>query len=231
LPRLIVEAEQVEQALGGGCGLAQPSSLSEYTQPVVWKGFLIALMGLSVIGVCAVWSRGHASDDRPHDIEISARASGNAIRLTQDVFGPESDSAPVMSETRLGLCRTGGSANECRMEWYAVRATARDTASAHSSGLLGVIGLISGESPETIEAKLQRARIHVMKLSATVPPREADTAATDSRALASVLLDLVNASLLADRSTSPLLNFRGSFNRGAHALGLQAACEAPPPAP
>jgi hypothetical protein len=197
----------------------------------VRRGFVIALAGLLVVGVCAVWSRGHASDDRPHDIEISARASGNAIRLTQDVFGPESDSDPVVSETRLGLCRTGGSAAECRMRWYVVRATARDTASAHSSGLLGVIGMISGESPETIEAKLQRARIHVVKLSATASPPEADTAATDGRALSSVLLDLVNASLLADKAANPFLSFRGSFNRGAHALGLQAACEASTPAP
>jgi hypothetical protein len=202
-----------------------------YTRLAMRKGFVVALTGLLVIGVCAVWSRGHASDDRPHDIEISARASGNAIRLTQDVFGPESDSSPVISETRLGLCRTGGSAAECRMEWYVVRATARDTASAHSSGLLGVIGMLSGASPETIEAKLQRARIHVVKLSATASPREVETGATDGRELSSVLLDLVNASLLADKSTSPFLSFRGSFNRGAHALGLQATCEAPAPAP
>jgi hypothetical protein len=93
--------------------------------------------------------------------------------------------------------------------------------------LLGVIGMISGESPETIEAKLQRARIHVVKLSATVSPPVAETAATDSRQLSLVLLDLVNASLLADKSINPFLSFRGSFNRGAHALGLQAACEAP----
>jgi hypothetical protein len=91
--------------------------------------------------------------------------------------------------------------------------------------------MISGESLETIEGKLQRARIHVVKLSAIASPREADTAATNGRALSSVLLDLVNASLLADKSSSSFLNFRGSFNRGAHALGLQAACEATSQAP
>jgi hypothetical protein len=89
--------------------------------------------------------------------------------------------------------------------------------------------MISGESPETIETKLQRARIHVAKLSGTAPPRDELTKAIDGRALSSVLVDLVNASLAADRSTSPFLSFRGSFNRGAHALGLEAACEAPPP--
>jgi hypothetical protein len=94
-----------------------------------------------------------------------------------------------------------------------------------------VIGMLSGESPDTIEAKLQRARIHVVKLSATASAPAAETAATDGRALSSVILDLVNASLLADKSINPLLSFRGSFNRGAHTLGLQAACESPASAP
>src|SRR5579863_5466915 len=110
------------------------------------KGSILTVLAVLGGSVFAVRSHGQGGDDRPHDIEISARASGNAIRLTQDVFGPESDSSPVISETRLGLCRSGASASACRMEWYFVRATAEDTASAHSSGLLGVIGIVRGES-------------------------------------------------------------------------------------
>jgi len=165
-------------------------------------------------------------DDR-HSISITTRIAGNTVALSQHLVEDRPGGGCIVSQTRLDVC-VQASGPDCSRP-INVRVDAYDMPSAHAAGLLLAIGVANALDPNAILIGLRQAGLAIESVSVVEAPQGGVSYPPGPPTLATALVDLVDASLAADRPGGGCDEVKPLFDVGAAALGFQPSCLSQPP--
>jgi hypothetical protein len=201
------------------------SSSSGITKRAIGLGLGAVLFGsVLVTGSFGLRPAEASMPDGHHSISIATRIAGNTVAISQHLVEDRPGGGCITSQTRLEVCVQAPGGGDPACQPIVVRADAHDMPSAHAAGLLFAIGAAGGLDPNAILIGLRQAGLAIDSVSVVSAPQGGVSYPPGPPTLATALVDLINASLSADRPGGGCDQVQPLFDAGAAALGFQASC-------